>query len=181
MRTAASVLLLAFCSGMIFAADLPTAADGFTWQEVPELKAAFLKPQGWFFKREEQKDTLAYFITKENIDQSGDDFKTGLSVNVFRKLKKSKAIDQAQYMIANLVKKYHVEPFQRNIGPFYQLGCELKDTDSTGTIMMREIAVANEKTNTLYLFIFESPESEWGTASKTGEQIINKLALDDEI
>lgn len=47
--------------------------------------------------------------------------------------------------------------------------------------MMREIAVANEKTNTLYLFIFESPESEWGTASKTGEQIINKLALDDEI
>jgi hypothetical protein len=99
MRTAALVLLLAFCSGMIFAADLPTAADGFTWQEVPELKAAFLKPQGWFFKREEQKDTLAYFITKENIDQSGDDFKTRLSVNVFRKLKKSKAIDQAQYMI----------------------------------------------------------------------------------
>ena len=173
-------LCLVLSSTVTVATELPPAPDGFTWQEVPELKAALLKPQGWFFKREEQKDTLAYFITKENIDQSGE-FKTGLSVNVFRSLKKSKAVDQAEYMIANLVKKYHVEPFQRKVGPFYELCCELKDTDATGTVVMRELAVANQKTNTLYLFIFESPESEWSAASKTGEQIMDKLALDDEI
>jgi len=104
-----------------------------------------------------------------------------LTVNVFKNLKKSKAVDQAQYLIASLVKKYHVDPFQRQVGPFYELGCEMKDRDATGTIVMRELAVANQKTNTLYLLIFESPESEWGTASKTGEQIMDKLALDDEI
>jgi hypothetical protein len=147
---------------------------------VSELKAAFLKPQGWFFKREEQKGTLAYFITKENIDQNGE-FKTGLSINVFTNLKKSKAVDQAQYMIANLVKKYHVEPHERRVGVFYELRCELKDSDATGTIVMRELAVANTKTDTLCLFIFESPESEWSTASKTGDQVMDQLILDDEI
>jgi len=181
MRTSRSVvaLFLVVSSAVVLAADLPPAPDGFTWQEVPDIKAAVLKPQGWFFKREQQKDTRAYFITNENIDQGGD-FKTGLSVNVFRKLKKSKATDQAKSMIANLVDKYHVEPFERKTGSFYELGCELKDTDESGTIVMRELAVANEKTNTLYLFIFESPEAEWNAASKVGEQIMDKLALDDE-
>jgi hypothetical protein len=53
----------------IAAIDVPPPPPGFTWQEIPELKAAFLKPNGWFFKREEQKATLAYFITKEKHRQ----------------------------------------------------------------------------------------------------------------
>jgi hypothetical protein len=63
--------------------ELPPPAPGFTWQEIPELKAAFLRPNGWFFKREESKGTLAYFITKENIEVSGE-FQTGLTINVFQ-------------------------------------------------------------------------------------------------
>jgi hypothetical protein len=55
----------------IAAIDVPSPPPGFTWQEIPELKAAFLKPNGWFFKREEQKGTLAYFITKEDIGKNG--------------------------------------------------------------------------------------------------------------
>ena len=176
----AAVFCVALVSSLSFSVDHPSAPVGFTWQEVPELKAAFLKPEGWFFKQEEQKGTLAYFITKESI-ATGGEFKTGLSLNVFRRLKKSKAVDQAQYLIGNAISKHHVEPFQRRVGPFYQLGCELKDTDATGTIVMREIAMANEKTNTLYLFIFESPESEWPAASKIGEKMLDQLVLDDEI
>jgi hypothetical protein len=54
----------------VAAIDVPPPPPGFTWQEIPELKAAILKPNGWFFKREEQKGTLAYFITKENLDKT---------------------------------------------------------------------------------------------------------------
>ncbi len=78
------VMLTLFASLIVLstsAIDLPAAPTGFTWQEIPELKAAFLKPSGWFFKREEEKGTLAYFITKEDIDKNGQ-FQTGLSVNV---------------------------------------------------------------------------------------------------
>ena len=41
--------------------ELPPPPRGFTWEEIPELKAAFLRPNGWFFKREKNKDTTAYF------------------------------------------------------------------------------------------------------------------------
>jgi hypothetical protein len=50
----------------LFAMDLPTAPPGYPWQEIPEIKAALLKPTGWHFKRESKKGTLAYFITKED-------------------------------------------------------------------------------------------------------------------
>ena len=43
----------------LVATDRPVPPAGFTWQEVPELKAAFLRPDGWFFKREKDKGTLA--------------------------------------------------------------------------------------------------------------------------
>jgi len=41
--------------------------------------------------------------------------------------------------------------------------------------------VANPKTNTLYLFIFESPETNWDSAWKIGKQILDSLVIDDEI
>ena len=43
-------LFVALFTRSLHAAELPKASSGFTWQEVPELKAAFLKPNGWFFK-----------------------------------------------------------------------------------------------------------------------------------
>jgi len=47
MRTSRSVvaLFLVVSSAVVLAADLPPAPDGFTWQEVPDIKAAVLKPQ----------------------------------------------------------------------------------------------------------------------------------------
>src|SRR5438445_12096251 len=84
----------------ITAIDVPPPPPGFTWQEIPELKAAFLKPNGWFFKREEQKGTLAYFITKEDIDKNGQ-FQTGLTINVFR-LKKDSAVERGKSMIEQI-------------------------------------------------------------------------------
>ncbi len=56
-----------------------------------------------------------------------------------------------------------------------------KDTDSSGTSISQTLTVANPKTNTLYMFIFESPESEWDAAWKTGKQIMDTVAIDDEI
>ena len=93
-------LFVALSVQTIAAVDVPPPPPGFTWQEIPELKAAFLKPSGWFFKREEQKGTLAYFITKENIDKNGQ-FQTGLTVNVFH-LKKDPAVERGKYIICLL-------------------------------------------------------------------------------
>jgi len=58
----------------------------------------------------------------------------------------------------------HGDKWVQEAGSFREFGCLVKDTDASGTIVMHALAVANPKTNTLYLFIFESPESDWDAA-----------------
>jgi hypothetical protein len=178
------VLLIPILTILLFvrvvaAVELSPAPTGFTWQEIPELKAAFLRPDGWFFKSESAKGTLAYFITKESIANGGE-FQTGLTVNVFH-LKKDSAIERGKGMVDELTAKRHGTKWSRDVGPFKEFGCLTKDTDSTGTTIMQTLTVANPKTNTLYMFIFESPESDWDAAWKIGKPILDSLAIDDGI
>ena len=178
MKKAVPHILLLLLARLALGIDLPPAPDGFSWQQVPELKAAFLKPTGWFFKSEARDGTLAYFITKEDIDKNGE-FQTGLTINVFHP--KESAVEHARSFIDDLATKRHGEKWAKDVGPFRQFGCLSKDTDASGTVMTHTLMMANPKTNTLYLFIFESPESEWKVAWKTGVRIMNSLAVDDEI
>jgi hypothetical protein len=113
------------------AIDVPPAPVGFTWQEVPELKAAFLKPNGWFYRKEEQQGTFAIFITKEDISKGGE-FQTGLTLNVFH-LKKDPATEHGKSMIENIARSKHGEMWTQKLGPFIEFGCQVKDTDATGT------------------------------------------------
>lgn len=80
-----------------------------------------------------------------------------------------------------MASQHHVESFSRTFGIFKEVGCEFNDTDASGTIRMHTLTIANPKTNTLYLFIFESPAANWDAAWKIGEQIMNVLAIDDEM
>lgn len=159
--------------------DRPAPPPGFAWEEIPELKAAFLRPNGWFFKREKGEGTLAYFITKESIENGGE-FQTGLTVNVFLR-KKGSAVETAKEYIDQLTTKKHGEEWARNVGQFKEFGCLTRDTDASGTTVLQTLMVANPKTNTLYLFIFESPEANWDSAWKIGKPIIDSLVLDDGI
>ncbi len=142
------------------------------------MKAAFLKPDGWFFKQESSKGTLAYFITQEDLVKNGE-FATGLTINVFH-LKRDSSVQRGKAMIDQMAAQHHVKTWSRTAGPFQEFGCEIKDTDASGTIVMHALAVANPKTNTLYLFIFESPVASWDTAWKLGQQIMDTLAIDDD-
>ena len=158
--------------------DLPNPPAGFGWQKVPAIKASFLKPDGWFFREEVQKGTQAYFITKEDISKTGE-FNTGLTLNVFH-LKSDSAVERGKLLIDNMASKHNVKSWSHTVGPFQEFGCDLKDTDATGTTIMHALTVANPKTNTLYLFMFESPEADWPAAWKLGKPIMDTLALDDE-
>ena len=47
--------------------------------------------------------------------------------------------------------------------------------------LTQSLLVSSPQTNTLYLIVFESPESNWDAARAIGKQIMDQLALDDEI
>jgi hypothetical protein len=90
-------------------------------------------------------------------------------------------VERGQDTIQQLAATKHVKAWAQDAGPFREFGCLAKDTDSSGTVVIQTLAVANPKTNTLYLLIFESPEPDWDSAWKLGKQIVDKLVLDDNI
>ena len=74
-------LSLLFLTSNLLAQDLPVPPQGFQWERCPEIKGAFLRPDRWHFKRELEKGTYAFFISKEEIKPGGE-FKTGVTINV---------------------------------------------------------------------------------------------------
>ena len=177
MKKLVLILFAALFTQPLRALDLPKPPSGFTWQEIPEMKAAFLRPEGWFFRQETNKGTLAYFITKEDISRGGE-FDTGFTVNVFRK--QDSAVERGKAMIDKMVSERHGQKWTRSAGPFQEFGCRVKVADESGTTVMESLALANPKTNTLYLFMFESPESSWEAAWRIGKPIMDTLAIDDD-
>ncbi len=179
MRRALSLMVLsALLVQISFAKDRVTAPEGFAWQEIPELKTAFLIPTNWFFKRNELHGHPAYYISKENIDTDGQ-FRTGLTVIVY--FKKKSVVEYAEKYIDKLATQYHGEKWAKEVGSLKEFGLQSKHAYPDGTGVDRALMVANPKTNTLYLILFESPEPDWDVAWKTGATIVDNLVFDDEI
>ena len=171
------ILLLAGVHAFAQSIDLPQPPKGFHWERATEIKGAFLTPDGWFFKRETKQNTYAYFVTRENIAQTGA-FRVGLTVNVMPHLKGKNAVEYAkQFMAAYPHGKKLLKSWDASMASFVGNGCLVEDKETT----MHTIMVANPKTNTLYLFIFEAPTTEWPEAWRSGQEIIRLLLIDDEI
>ena len=96
-------------------------------------------------------------------------------------LKKDSAVDRGKGIVQQLATTKDVKAFEQDAGPFQKFACLAKDTDSSGTVVIYTLAVANPKTNTLYLVIFEGPESDWDAAWKLGKQMVDMLPLEESI
>jgi hypothetical protein len=178
--------LLAFLSAFIAATaaaqDPPPAPEGFTWKKLDAIKASFLMPKGWHFKAENKGTTLAYFFSEENIDAGGE-FETGLTLNVIH-LQQDKAQERAIAALAALAQTPGNElqdAWETETGVLKGIGGRIRTTEKGHPpLMMVVLAIGNARTNTLYLFIFESPESRWKQAWEKGEKMLKLFLLDDE-
>jgi hypothetical protein len=171
------VLVLVVVALPLLAIDLPQAPVGFRWEEAKEIKGAFLLPKAWHFRHERNKETLAYFATREDLANNAR-FTVGLTVNVMPRLKGRDAAAYAEQFILGFSRdKKVLKTWDASMGPFRGAGCLVDD----GVAVMHTLMVANPKTNTLYYFMFEAPRDEWDQAWKIGEQMVKLLYLDDEI
>lgn len=125
---------------------------------------------------EKEGATIGYFVTRENTDSGS--FLVGLTANIIPKLK---SYDAVAYMNAFMQKlpegKTIRERWDVSRGPLVGKGLLFEDDQA----VMHELALANPKTNTLYLFMFEAPLSEWDDAWQLGKKIMDTLVIDDEM
>ncbi len=166
------------------AMDLPKPPNGFEWVECKEIKGAFLKPKNWYFKKVIKENSKGYFISKENIDKEGM-FETGLTINVIQNLHKKLGVSPTKYAIhfmeaaasANKLK----DKWENKMGPFNSIGFRYDKKQENRVFTFHNFLVANDKTGTLYFFIFEAPSKSWDKAWELGHIMLKKLMIDDVI
>lgn len=179
-----AVLLALPAAAQRYNAKLPAAPAGFAWQPLPENKAAALLPAGWYYKAEVQKGGATYYLTSEEVGESGE-FNTGLTLKVVRKLASQTKLSAPSF-IEMLMLRTGFGPGQQQLekttateGPFIKRTVRYRDAppDAEPRVVY-QMALANAKTDTLYLLTFESPEKDWPAAWQLGEAMVRELVLD---
>jgi hypothetical protein len=183
------ILLLIFPFGSWASAnqDLPKPPIGFNWVSILDNKSALLKPEGWHFRKDHSQGVDAYFISKEKVE-GGSEFNTGLSLNVIYNVKKTTNVSPTQYaaaMVLGLEKKYGVNIIDSGVKksePFMTLFCRFKDHQpGLEDVIIHYFFIANDETETLWMFFYEAPEREWDAAWKTGTVLLKHLLIESEI
>ena len=185
MRTSLAILFLVLSNSLRAEDPLPPASAGYSWQRLTPIKSALLKPDDWFFKQSKKGQTDGFFITKEDIDKSGA-FQTGLTLNcvrdVLKKSGRSPSIYAASLADSAAAKHQLIERSSSQQGPFRAVKFRYVDAP-TGkeSTTVHQVLIANDKTGTLFMAIFEAPTKNWVEAWKIGEVMLKKMLLDDEI
>ena len=178
------IVLLSVTSSL--STELPPPPSNYDWVNCTEIKGAFLKPIGWYYKQVKQDDILGYFITKENIDEKGE-YLTGLFVNVIPQIPQKKGMSSSNYAKAFIEtaiseKEIFKKPWTNSMGPFQAYGVALLNRDSQkGDFITHNLAIANDQTGTIYLLIFESPAESWESSWKVAEPMLQRFLIDDTI
>jgi hypothetical protein len=163
---------------------LSPAPAGFTWQALPDGKAAALLPAGWYYRAEGQKGAPTYYLTQEQIGESGE-FQTGLSLQVVRKATAHTRHPAAEYAELLMLRtgfgrgQRVLEKAAAVEGNWHKWTVRYRDAppDADPRIVY-QTALANAKTDTLYLLTFESPEKDWAEAWALGQVMVRELVLD---
>jgi hypothetical protein len=183
--TACTALLLARpAAAQRYDARLTVPPAGFAWQPLPDAKAALLLPAGWHYRAEGTKAAPTYYLTLEPVGENGE-FDTGLSVQVVRKATAHTRHPAAEYAELLMLRTGFGPGRQRLAdtaavaGPWHRWAVRYREAapDAEPRIIY-QMAVANAKTDTLYLLTFESPEPEWAEAWKLGAVVVRTWVLD---
>ena len=163
---------------------LGPAPVGFAWQPLPDGQAAALLPASWSYKADTRQGGTTYYLTQEAIGESGE-FQTGLSLQVVRKARAQTRHPAPEYAELLMMRtgfgkgQQVLEKAASTEGNFYKWTVRYRDAppDADARVVY-QLALANAKTDTLYLLTFESPEKDWPEAWQLGEVMVRELVLD---
>ncbi|MCK5707169.1 MAG: hypothetical protein KAI43_05900 [Candidatus Aureabacteria bacterium] len=182
------VMFLVVASPATFANGSISIPDGFCWQKLGKIKSKVLKPRKWHCKKSVKEGNIIYSITKERRNFRGK-FLTGLTINTVRNVTKKTKINAelfAAYYIFDYMEESEnvLDKWERDDGVFVRYGCEVRKKISKAhpdiTFRIRVSAIANTKTDTMYVVIFGCPEEEWQSVSNIEKVMVNPLVLSEK-
>jgi hypothetical protein len=182
------LLLLALpAAAQRYDARLGPAPIGFAWQPLPAARAVLLLPAGWHYRAEGFKAAPTYYLTQEPVSESGE-FSTGLSVQVVRQATTRTRHPAAEYAQLLLLRaglgpgRQRLDDTAAVAGPWHRWAVRYREAapDAEPRII-DQLALANAKTDTLYLLTFESPEKDWPEAWALGQIMVREWVLDSRL
>jgi hypothetical protein len=185
------ICLTILLAGLLLQASdiLTEAPKGFTWRQMPFIKASVLMPDDWFFSfiPDNREEKYIYHISKENIEQSGV-YETGLDFRAMRGVPaKTKGKLPSEYSASAVSDTEKMVKFtkkwEETKGIFKEIGYMYVDSSNEKeSISVYRLYISNDKTGTVYVLTFEGPTRSWDELWKNvGEVIFKNLSIDESI
>lgn len=170
-----------------FSEGIPVPPAGYSWANCEETKSAFLKPDGWFFRKQKMDDDeWGYYISKEDTAKAETGkFRIGLSVYVIPDIpgKKGMSAPDAALEIIKMAAENRLivkEQWSNESLPFKGFGVVVRTKDpKEEDTFFYNLAIGNETTGTLYLLTFEGPFAKWTEAMNPGEIMLQHFLIDN--
>jgi len=149
----------------------------YSWVFIAGTSTALLRPDGWFLKTEDANDTIATFITRENL-QEGGEFQTGLTFNFVRGISKKSRTSAIKYAVAFVneaatTKEVLLEPWGNELAPgVLGAGIRYREVKGGAAVIVQNYLIADDAGDSVRFFIFESPASDWDAMWKFGETMM---------
>ncbi|MFA6172602.1 MAG: hypothetical protein WC334_02020 [Kiritimatiellales bacterium] len=160
------------------------APDGYSWQPLAEIDAAFLKPDGWFFKHQQNGYNHFYAISKESIEEKGS-FDTGITVQLVNHVAKNSgyppstaAVNLAQAISEKESNKVLLTA-NSSAGPFKSYVLRFRSAPVVAPpVVIHQMYVSNDRDDMLFIITVESPESSWNETWTIVEPILSSFLIE---
>jgi len=163
--------------------------EGFSFQILKDIGGKVLKPKGWFFERIPMGKTMAYRITQDEPNKDGE-FLTGLTINVILQVPESSGISPSAYAQRFISEKSESGDVIESFKPE-----KLESMERSGVTVVREQKIlgitqpfwihytifANDKTGTLYIFVFGCPSKSLKDTLPTFQEMLSRIILHQDV
>ena len=177
--TLAIGLAVSIALSITLGGELPKPPDGFSWQSLPELKGAILRPSGWSFLPEVSDDEIKFSEVEPGTGE-----RATFSISMMRGSgPRSDAVKLADDFITGLSTALQAEKtWGDTAGPFImRAGIFRERANKPDAHRMYSQMLVNPKTGTVFVVGFEASVRDWDEKWKVGQVVCRLMLLDDEL
>jgi len=177
------LVLAAFPVQGLIAQPLPNAPARFAWVSVDDIDALFLQPDGWHFMYNKAKLRGSFVISREPPDINFR-FETGLSCYAVNNLGKmngrllSEQVDEYVRNLGNHEAHDILSTASITLATYTGASIRFRDNSNEKRIINHRLYLANDRSDTLLIINFESPEAIWSKTWPIGEVLVTRFILD---